>query len=159
MTHPVNAQAENAGHPTSTSLVSDVAAQMQRIEQARQRIQASSHAISIGALATTLSEQTGPSSFNDPSQQRLDGMGRAMDHVLQRMQKQALADIDSVMQQHAALRKFQQNMACEQQQAPCNNGAHGHASESRTDDVIDVEAKPVPEPSTTGSSVQPPHQH
>ena len=141
MTHPDTTQAANINSAATATVLSDVAAQMQRIEQARQRIQASSHAISSGALATPHDVSTAPNTHNDSSQQRVASLGRAMDQVLQGMQNQALADISGIMQQQAALRQFQQNLAREQQ-GPSHN-AKPNKTPTVVDGVIDVEAKTV----------------
>lgn len=145
MTHPNHTQTATVGQPTTATVVSEVTTQMQRIEQARQRIQASSHAIISGALASSPTVQTDAHPPTDHSQQRLNDMGRAMDQVLQGMQNQALADITGVMQQHAALRQLQQNMVRTQQPLG-SSAAQAPASHGNANDVIDVEAKAMTEP-------------
>lgn len=131
-----HAATDNSHHPSAAQVVSDLTAQMQRLELARQRIHASSKALIDGTLVFT------PSPVQ--ADQRVADMGRAMDHVLQGMQNQALADINGILGQHAALRQFQQRMAREQQ-APASSGVHGTATSihPKNSDVIDVEAKPI----------------
>lgn len=121
--------------------LSEVESQMARIRQAQERIRLSSQALAAGLFDTPMPNAAPQPNANDPSQARVLGMGRAMDQVLQRMQDQAVADITQVTRQHQALRRYQTDLARQQL-----GTSAGPARAEADDEVIDVEAKPVPPP-------------
>ena len=80
--------------------------QVGRIEAARERMLASSQALSAGVFASAPDGRA-----DSAAAQRVESMGNSIDRVLGKMQQQAERDIDSVMEQHRGMRHFQHEMA------------------------------------------------
>lgn len=117
--------------------------QVDRIEAARERLLASSQALSAGLFDHAKEPDQGAA-------RRIDGMGDAMGMFLGRMQQQAVDDIDHIMRQHRALRRFQTDMARQQffgtQAAPGGeviDGVAVHVDEAQTQPgpTQDIETK------------------